>query len=101
MNSLRSLRHCITALPPSPLDLAAPELPGAHACGAVDPVCEATFFLVERGNMGAWPSQRHGPVLDAGVDFGIDGAEYRRLQRRAAGDRAVRAHQHDVLIAHY
>src|SRR6266581_3431666 len=80
-------------------DLAAPEIPGAQAGGLVDCVREPAFLAVERGHDRTAP-ERRSPVLDAGIDLGVDGAEHRRLQRRPACHAAVRAHQHDVLVAH-
>src|SRR6266581_5507008 len=80
-------------------DLAAPQIPGALACGLVDDVREPALLLIERGDR-CPVLERHGPVLDAGIDLGVDGAKYRRLQRRPAGHAAVRAHEHDVLVAH-
>src|SRR3989442_8966827 len=79
-------------------DLAAPELPGAHAGGLVNCVRQPALLFVERGHRTA--PERRGPVLDAGIDLGIDGAKYRSLQRRSAGHGSVRAHEHDVLVAH-
>src|SRR6266545_6117262 len=77
-------------------DLAAPEVPGAQAGGLVDCVREPAFLTVERGHDRTAP-ERHGPVLDAGIDLGVDGAEHRRLQRRPASDAPMRAHKHEVL----
>src|SRR6267143_5926453 len=80
-------------------DLAAPQVPGAHARGLVDGVGKPALLEVERGDRRT-ALERRGPVLDAGIDLGVHGAEHRRLQRRPAGDAAVCAHERDIFPAH-
>src|SRR5205814_4789403 len=66
----------------SPLDvaahLAAPQVPGARARGLVDCVGKPAFLQVERGDRRT-ALERRCPVLNAGVDLGVHGAEHCRL----------------------
>src|SRR5713101_1929879 len=80
-------------------DLAAPEVPGAHSGSLVDCIREPAFLMVERGHRRTAP-ERHGPMLDAGIDLSVNCGKYRRLQRRPACHAAVSAHEHDVLVTH-
>src|SRR5579864_1863115 len=91
---MQSTSCCFDSLDMGTLELylAAPQFPGAHAGGLVDRVGEPPLLLVERRDRRA-ALEPGGPVLDAGVDLGVDGAEHRRLKRRPAGHAAVRAHE--------
>src|SRR6266581_26114 len=51
-------------------DLAAPQIPGAHAGGLVDRVGEPAFLRIERRDRRS-SLERRGPVLDAGIDLGV------------------------------
>src|SRR5258706_1342671 len=78
-------------------DLAAPQIPGAHAGGLVDRIREPAFLEVERGDRRT-ALERRGPVLDAGIDLGVHGAEHLLLQRSSAPHATVRAPEHAVLL---
>src|SRR5512134_4127485 len=96
--------RCLPWVPPlSPVylgaNLRAPEVPRAHARGPVRAVREAALLLVERSDR-SLSAEGRGPVLDAGVDLGVDGAEHRGLECWPAGDAPVRAHEHDVPLAY-
>src|SRR5882672_4347898 len=96
---LRSGFDMVSVKTRSKLYLTAPQIPCPHAGLLVDCIGESTLLLIQRRRRLAAP-ERQGPVLDARVDLGVHGAEHRRLQRRPAGDAAVRAHEHHVLPSH-